>query len=183
MAEVGYLAQMDELEEWRRSVRRELERRSGRQDIEVTGGPWRSYDVRVNEAPDGHPIVDLYSPIRRDTHRMRQALDYAVSLIENWEATRAEHEAEMRIVKPIFERLQAMFPDVEMRYTVGYFDVHKVAVQRDPETGKLRASFDLWPAMKEKDIQRLADYIREHMENLRTRGGIMSGCDYWGEAE
>lgn len=179
MAEV--MAQTDELEAWLSSVKRELRRRTGRRDIEVSGGPYRGYDVRVSEAGDGHPIVDLYTPMRWDPHRVGEALDYAVSLLEDWEATRAEHQAEMRAVRPIFERLQALFPEMEMGYTVGYADTHQVIVERDPGTERFRATFDLWPAMREKDIQGVASRIRRAMDHLRRQGGTMMGTEYWVE--
>lgn len=178
------MAQTYDLDQWLRRLRREIERRTGRRDVEVTGGPYRGYDVRVSEAPDGHPIVDFYSPMRFDPRRVRQAVDYVVSLIENWEATKAEHQTEMRAVRPIFERLRGMFPDLEMEYTVGYGDMHQVNVERDPETGKIKASFDLWPGMKEKDIWKVAGYIKRFVTEFDQQGGGgIKGVEYPPEEE
>jgi hypothetical protein len=171
---------MEELEEWLKRLRQELEQRTGRKNIEVTGGPYRGYDVKVSKGKDGHPIVDFYSPIRLDA-REGNALNYAVSMLKDWDATVAGYEAEERIVKPIFDRIQGEFPDIELSYSVGDFETHKVWVG-EKEKGKLTGSFDLWPAMKEKDIARLINYIKEDREKVLA-GTSMAGCDYWGEAE
>lgn len=178
------MAQTYDLDQWLQDMKRAIQRRTGRRDVEVSGGPYRGHDVRVSEAPDGHPIVDFYSPMRFDARRLRQAVDYAVSLIENWEATLAEHQAEMRAVRPIFQRLQEMFPDLDLDYTVGYGDTHFVVGERDREVGKVKVSFDLWPGMKERDIQRLARNIRGRADRVTVPGAAgMAGMQYMGEAE
>lgn len=164
-----------ELEEWLESMKLVLARQTGRNDIEVTAGPYRSYDVRVSHK-DCHPVVDFYSAMRWDPKRVNAALSYAVSMVRDWEATLAAHEKEMEVVRPHFGRLQKMFPDYELRYTVQYAETHFVRVER--EQGKAIVSFDLWPAMKEGDIQRLADYIKEYTHKVAESGG-MAGADYW----
>ena len=165
-----------ELEEWLESMKLVLTRRTGRSDIEVTAGPYRSYDVRVSHK-DCHPLVDFYSAMRWDTKRVNAALSYAVSMVRDWEATLAAHDKEMEVVRPHFERLQKIFPDYELRYTVQYGETHFVRVER--ERGKSIASFDLWPAMKEGDIQRLADYITEYARKVAKTTSGMAGADYW----
>jgi len=165
-----------ELEEWLEGMKHTLTKRTGRHDIEVTGGPYRGYDVRVSHK-ECHPLVDFYSAMRWDPGRVNAALDYAVSLIEDWEVTLAARGKEMELVRPYFERLQAMFPDYELHYTVEFVETHFVRVEE--EKGKIIVSFDLWPAIKEENIQRLANYIREFTGKVsRPDGPVMAGVDY-----
>jgi hypothetical protein len=167
-----------ELEEWLEEMKKVLVKRTGRSDIEVTGGPYRGYDVKVSHAADCHPVVDLYTPMRYDPLRVGAALDYAVRLIEDWEATLAAQEKDMRIVQPHFERLKAMFPNLELRYTVRYGETHFVQARREKD--KISVSFDLWPAMKEVDIKRLAEYIEDFVPELSKPGGpSVIGTEYW----
>ncbi len=166
-----------ELEEWLESIKRYLRKETGRSDIEITAGPYRSYDVRVSHK-ECHPLADFYSAMRWDPRRVRAALDYATSMIRDWEATLTAYEKEMEYVKPIFRHIQGMFPEYELHYTVQYGETHFVRVEK--ERDKIIVSFDLWPAMKEKDVQRLADYIRKHTDEVsKAHGALMSGADYW----
>jgi len=165
------------LEEWLESLKRYLRRETGRSDIEVTAGPYRSYDVRVSYK-ECHPLADFYSAMRWDPGRVNAALQYAASMIKDWEATLAARDKEMEFVRPYFERLQAKFPSYELHYTVEYGETHFVRVQKEKD--KIIVSFDLWPAMKEQDLQRLADYIRDYAGKiLKARGTAMAGADYW----
>jgi hypothetical protein len=164
-----------ELEEWLESMKLALAKKTGRNDIEVTAGPYRSYDVKVSHR-DCHPVVDFYSAMRWDPKRVGAALNYAVSMVRDWEATLTAHEREMELVRPHFERLQEMFPNYELHYTVQYAETHFVRVEE--ERGKTIVSFDLWPAIKEADIHRLADYITEYAGKVAESGG-MAGADYW----
>jgi len=166
-----------ELEEWLESIKRMLTRRTGRKDIEVTAGPYRSYDVRISHK-ECRPLVDFYSAMRLDPGRVNAALDYAASMIKDWEATLAARDKEMKFVRPYFERLQAMLPGYELHYTVEYGETHFVRVQKEKD--KIVVSFDLWPAIKDEDIQRLADYIKKYAgEVAKARGATMCGADYW----
>lgn len=164
-----------ELEEWLESMKVALAKKTGRNDIKVTAGPYRSYDVKVSHR-DCHPAVDFYSAMRWDPKRVSAALNYAVSMVRDWEATLTAHEKEMEVVRPHFERLQKIFPDYELRYTVQYGETHFVRVER--EHGKTIVSFDLWPAMKEGDIQRLENYIGEYAQKVAQSSGV-AGADYW----
>ncbi len=164
-------------EHWLGDLKHTLEIRTGHCDIEVTGGPYRSYDVRVSHK-DCHPAVDFYSAMRWDSRRVRTALDYAVSMVRDWEATLAAREKEMQVVRPHFERLKAMFPLLELHYTVQYGETHFVRAEKTQ--GKIMVSFDVWPSMKEKDIERLANYINEYADKIANAGETaMAGADYW----
>jgi len=164
-------------EHWLADLKRSLEEKTGRRDVEVTGGPYRSYDVRVSHK-DCHPLVDFYSAMRWDSRRVEAALDYAVAMVKDWEATLAAREKEMRVVRPHFERLQSMFSGLELHYTVQYGETHFIRAER--EQGRIMVNFDLWPAMKGKDIQRLSDYIKEYAEKLSEPSETtMAGADYW----
>lgn len=168
---------MTDYETWLGDLKRTLTTRTGRADVEVTAGPYRSYDVKVSHK-DCHPLIDFYSAMRWDSRRVRAALDYAVSMVKDWEATLAAHEKEMQVVRPHLERLQAMFPDLELHYTVLYGETHFVRAEK--KQSKIIISFDLWPAMKEEDIERLAGYIREYSADMAKAGNsAMAGADYW----
>jgi hypothetical protein len=164
-----------ELEEWLEGMKLTLARQTGRNDIEVTAGPYRSYDVKVSHR-GCHPVVDFYSAMRWDRGRVNAALRYAVSMARDWEATLAAREREIELVRPHFERLKEMFPGYELHYSVQYGETHFVRAER--KWGKTVVSFDLWPAMKEADIQRLSDYIKEYADKVIESGG-MAGADYW----
>jgi len=165
-----------ELEEWLETMKVALAKKTGRNDIEVTAGPYRSYDVKVSHR-DCHPVVDFYSAMRWDPKRVGAALDYAVSMVRDWDATLTAREREMELVRPHFERLRKMFPNYELHYTVQYAETHFLRVEK--EQGKTIVSFDLWPAMKETDIQRLADYIGEYARKVAKTTSGMAGADYW----
>ncbi|MBI4215911.1 MAG: hypothetical protein HY687_00735 [Chloroflexi bacterium] len=68
------------MEEFLRFTREELARRTKREDIEVTGGPYRGYDISVDMTGE-HPVVDVYTPMRLFPQRVEAALDYAVQFI------------------------------------------------------------------------------------------------------
>jgi hypothetical protein len=169
-----------EMDEFKKSLERELAERTGRQDIEVTVGPYRSHDVSVSEASDHHPIADFYSAMRWDNYRVRQAVDYAVELIKNWEFVTAEAEAEKKAVKPIFERIRQQFPEAELEYVTGERATHFVQVEKK-EGKKPIVTFDLWFGMDEGDIEKLEDEIRMLLDRLGDREmtwGTM-GTEYW----
>lgn len=170
----------EELEEWKRSLERELARRTGKEDIEITVGPDRGYDVSVSEAPNHHPIADFYSPMRWDPHRVTQAVDYAVGLIKNWEFVCAEAEAEKKSLKPTFEYIQGQFPQAELTYTTAERETHFVSAKRREGENPL-VSFDLWFGMKPDDINRLKEtLIPEQLKRLEEKPQpSMVGTQYW----
>lgn len=169
-----------ELDEWLESLRRYLRERTGRTDIEVTGGPYRGYDVEVNLAADGHPHVDFYSPIRLD-QREAAALRYAVSMIRDWDATVAGRKKDERLCQVHFDKIKALFPSLELSFEVGDFESHSVYCRK--QYGKISCSFDLWPNMHYGDIDRLANYIRKALEKVKDCGegkdGCGAGANYW----
>jgi len=169
----------EELEAWKRALEQELARRTGRQDIEISVGPYRSHDVKVSEAPNHHPIVDFYSAMRWDGHRVTQAVDYAVDLIKNWEFVRAEAEAEKKAMRPVFERIQRQFPRAELQYVTVERETHFISVERR-EGEKPLVHFDLWFGMKEDDIRRIKEKeIPELLDKLEKEKASMVGIDYW----
>jgi len=164
-----------DIDEWVAEVKAYLEKKTGRKDIEVTAGPYRSYDVNISRGTDGHPIVDFYSVIRRDA-RQGPAIAYALEMLQNWEANVALIEKARKDSVPFFEKLQAQFPDIELRYTVIDSEFHYVRVSK--KEAKLVASFDLWPKMTDADVERIAGYIREHLAKVKAKAVTMSGVDY-----
>jgi hypothetical protein len=118
--------------------------------------------------------------MRWDNYRVRQAVDYAVELIKNWEFVTAEAEAEKKAVKPIFERIRQQFPEAELEYVTGERATHFVKVKKK-EGKKPIVTFDLWFGMDEGDIEKLEDEIRMLLDRLGDREmtwGTM-GTEYW----
>ena len=165
-------------DEWLSSVKKVLEARTGRKDIEVTAGPYRSYNVLVSEAKDGHPIVDFYSVIRIDPGREGPAIAYAVQMLQNWEAETVIHDKAVKDSERFYQMLKSKFPDMELDYSVVDAEYHYVRVHVDE--GKFMASFDVWPNMTEADVERIAGYVREYRNQLvesKIKSG-MAGVDY-----
>jgi hypothetical protein len=159
-----------------RSLERELARRTGRTDIEVTAGPYRSYDVTVSKVEkDHHPHVDFYSAMRWDPARVKAAVDYAVEMLQNWEAQNVIHEKAIKDSERFFETLKAKFPDMELDYSVIDSEYHHVYVKKEKD--RLIATFDLWPNMTEADVEKLANYIREARQKVE-QGATLAGFDY-----
>ena len=169
-----------QFEGFKKSLEQELARRTGRTDIEVTMGPYRGHDVSVSEAPDHHPIVDFYIAMSWDANRVAQAVNYAVDLIKNWEFVRAEAEAEKKVMRPVFERIQTQFPEAELAYVTREAETHFVAAERR-EALKPLVRFDLWFGMTEDNIERLKeDLIPETLRKLEEKPRpVMFGIDYW----
>jgi len=170
----------ERLEAFKRELETNLAKNTRRTDIEVTVGPYRSHDVIVSEAADGHPIVDFYSAMRWDAHRVAQAKNYAIDLLKNWEFVKAEAEAEKRATRPIFDRIQAQFPEAELRYITEERETHFVSAERREEDKPL-VGFDLWFGMTEDDIKRLKEkLIPEQLKRLEGKPKpSMVGTEYW----
>lgn len=169
-----------EHEDFKRDLEINLAKNTGRTDIEVTVGPRRSHDVKISEAPDGHPIVDFYSAMMWDLRRVVQAKNYAIDLIKNWGFVKAEAEAEKKSLKPTFEYIQGQFPQAELKYTTTERETHSVSVERR-EGRKPLVFFDLWFGMKPADINRLKEeLIPEQLKRLEEEPRpSMAGTEYW----
>jgi hypothetical protein len=167
-----------DLEEWRKALEELLTRKTGRKDIEVTAGPYRNYDVHVSKAKrDHHPIIDFHSAMRWDPVRVRNAVDYATRMCTNWEAQNVIHGKAFKDSERFFAMLKARFPDLEMDYAVIDSERHYVHVNKVKETGKLFASFDLWPTMTDAEVEKIASFIQILRGDIEKRAG-MAGFDY-----
>jgi hypothetical protein len=164
-------------ETWTGELKEELEKRSGRRDIEVTVAPYCSYDVLVSAGADKHPIVDFYAAIQGDSPRVAAALDYAAEMLQNWEVAKIIHEKAKQDCRPFYERLKSQLPDIELVYNVFDFDKHYVRVEKIQD--KTVAAFDLWPTMTEGDVNRLAFYIKDYEATLRREKATWAGMTYW----
>lgn len=170
-------AKQSEVTEWASQLKGELEKRTGRNDIEVTVSPYCSYDALVSRAADKHPIVDFYLGIQGVPQRVASALDYSAEMLQNWEVTQVLHDKAKRDCLPFYERLADLFPDIELNYTVFDFDKHFVRVEKVAD--KITASFDLWPAMTEPDIERIAFYIKDQEATLHRENITLVGVTYF----
>lgn len=163
--------------EWAEGLKKELERRTRRSDIEVTTAPYCSYDVLVSAAADKHPIVNFYAAIQGDNSRVEPALDYAAEMLQNWEITRIQHDKTKKDCLPFFEKLKGELPDILLDYTVFDFDKHFVQVAIVDENTV--ASCDLWLDMTEEDIKRLAFLMKDYQATLRRKKAACAGATYW----
>ena len=161
---------------WANQLKEELEKRTGRKDIEVTVSPYRRYDSLISCAVDKHPIVDFYSDIQGDPPRVKKALDYAFEMLENWEVTQIQHNKAKEDCLPFYEKLVHMFPHLRLVYTVFEFESHFLQVEK--VDGKIAASFDLWPKMTESDVKRIAFYIRDFEATLQREKATSAGVTY-----
>jgi hypothetical protein len=145
-----------------RLLKRELIRRTGRSNIKVSIGPYDS-DIGVGKDPDnGHFIVDFYDSL--SPRRFIRAFEYASDIITNWEFYEVEREAEKAATRPIFERIQAKFPDIRLDYFVTIGD-HTITARKS-RANQPEVIFDLWLGMQEENIQRLEELVANILESL-----------------
>lgn len=145
--------------EWANWLLEELQRRTGREDIEVIVTPSCNHDVLISAGANKQPIVSFYSPMREDPSRVAQALDYTSGMLLDWELTQVQHEKANQDCLPIYERLKKEFPHMETSYNVVDVGRHKAMVNKEGD--KIVSYFDLWPQMTEDDVKRLISHIRE----------------------
>ena len=162
---------------WADQLKEELEKQTGRKDIEVTVSPYRTYDTLVSCAADKHPIVDFYSDIQGDAARVKKAVDYAVEMLQNWEATQVWHDKAKQDCLPFFESLKEQFPHLVLVFSVIEFNSHAVRIQKEED--KTVASFDLWPNMSQGDVARIASYIKEFEDTLQRENATVAGVTYY----
>ena len=161
---------------WAKQLKKELEERTERKDIEVTVSSYCRYDALVSCAADKHPIVDFYSDIQGDPPRIKKALDYVFEMLENWEVTQIQHEKAKRDCLHFYEKLKEEFPHLELSYVVFEFDSHHVRVEKVDD--KFVSSFDLWPKMTDDDVKRIASYIRDFEATLHREKVTSAGATY-----
>lgn len=161
---------------WSGELKKVLEERTGRKDIEVTVTPYCSYDVLVSAGADKHPIINFYAAIQGDTPRVAVALDYATDMLRNWELSHIQHFKAKQDCLPLYEKLKAEFPDMVLNYSTLDFDHH--AVQVEIVGGKAVAYFDLWVKMDDHDMKRLIFLIRDMEATLRKDGGTCASVSY-----
>jgi len=167
----------DKSTEWAIQLKEELEKRTGRKDIEVTISSYCNYDALISMATeDKHPIVNFYSDIQGNPARIKKAIDYAVEMTENWEVSQVMHEKAKQDALPFFARLKEEFPHLTLIYSVIDFSLHSVRIQN---TGaQFVASFDLWPRMSEHDVNRIVFYIKDLEATLHRENVTAAGVNY-----
>jgi len=165
---------------WAVQLKEELEKETGRKDIEVVVSQYSNYDALVLRATaDNHPIVNFYSSIQVDPSRVKTALDYAISTLQNWEATQVLHDKAKKDCLPFYQKIERKFPHLKLNHTV--FDHHTHFIQLKKVEGKVTAAFDLWPAMTESDVRRISTYIKDFEATLEREGLTVAGATYfWG---
>ena len=162
---------------WANWLLEELQRRTGRHDIEVTVTPYSNHDVLISAAADKHPIVSFYSAMQEDSPRVAQALDYTSEMLKNWEVTIVVHEKAKQDCLPFYERLQREFPHMLHEYNV--VDVGKHCARVTKADDKIVSYFDLWPQMTEGDVKRLISHIKELEDTLHRENATYAEVTYW----
>ena len=164
---------------WAAQLKEELEKQTGRTDIEVTVSRYSSYDALVSCAADRHPVVNLLSQIQGDPSRLKVALDYAIPMLQNWEATQVLHDKAKTDCLPFYQKIVDEFPHLEVKHTV--FEHHSHFIQLAKVDDKVVAYFDLWPTMTESDVERVIAYLKDFESTLKREGITVAGATYfWG---
>jgi len=162
---------------WANWLLAELQRRTGRQDIEVNVTPYYTHDVLISAGSDNQPIVTFYAAMREDSSRAAQALDYASEMLQSWELTKVQHEKAKQDSLPFYERLQREFPHILHEYGIVF--VGKISVRLTKVDDKLVSYFDLWPRMTEEDVKRLISRIKELEDTLDRENATYAEMTYW----
>jgi len=164
-------------QEWANWLLEELQRRTGRHDIEVKVTPYSNHDVLISAAADKHPIVSFLSAMREDSPRVAQALDYTSEMLQSWEVNMVIHEKAKQDCLPFYERLQREFPHMVHEYNV--VDVGKHSARVTKVDDKIVSFFDLWPQMTEVDVKRLISYIEDLEATLDRENATYAEMTYW----
>jgi len=163
--------------EWANWLLEELEKRTGRHDIEVIAAPYSNHDVLISAAADKHPIVSFHSAMRGDPPRIAQALDYTSEMLQDWLVTTVLHDKAKQDCLPFYERLQGEFPHMLHEYNV--VDVGKHSVRVTKADDKIVSFFDLWPKMTEDDVKRLISHVKELEATLHRENATYAEMTYW----
>ena len=163
--------------EWANWLLEELQRRTGRHDIEVAVSPYCKHDVLVSASADEHPIINFYSAMQGDPTRIAQALDYTSETLQNWELTKVIHEKERKDCLTFYERLQREFPHMEFTYNI--IDSGKHCARVIKVDDKIVSYFDLWPQMTEDDVKRLISHIKELEATLHREDATYAEVTYF----
>jgi len=80
----------EEVKEFAKEMTEKLRKETKMENIKVTAGPWKMYDVMVTFNDEKQQYeVDFYSALRvTDPQRLETAYNYAVGWIEGYEARR-----------------------------------------------------------------------------------------------
>ncbi len=151
--------QQDQLGQWEGQLKTELEKRTGRKDIELMASAAFSYKVTVVASPDGHPVVVFNASLQEQSEELASTLDYVSEMLENWEATKILHERAAEDCRPFLERVKSEFPHISLNYNIIDSGKHYLWVAKKGD-GTI-AYCDLWPTMTEPDIERIILYIRD----------------------
>ncbi len=166
-----------EATEWAGQLKEELEKRTGRKDIEVKVSPYSSYRAMVVTATDGHPIVDFHSALQENPKEVASALDYVDEMLQNWEVTKVIHKKAQEDCQPFFERLKAEFPHMVLSHNIIDSGRHCLWVAKTGD--KTIAYFDLWPGMSSDDVERLITYIGDLEATLNREDGTYAEVTYF----
>ena len=167
--------------EWANQLLLELEKRTGRKDIELTITSYSSHDVLVSiSADDKHPIINFCAAIKGVPARVAEVLDYTSEMLQSWELSIIWLEKANRDCLPIYERLKREFPHMESAYHTADSGKHCAQVARID--GKVKSFFDLWPQMSEDDINRLISHIKELEDTLNRENATFAEVTYFWRA-
>lgn len=161
---------------WAGQLKKELEKRTGRKDIEVKASPYYSYKAMVTPGTDGHPVVGFSTALQQNPKEVASTLDYVSEKLEIWEATKILHAKTEEDCRPFFNRLKAEFPHMALNYNIIDSGRHCLWIAK--KDGEILGYFDLWPMMTEPDIERIASYIRDFEATLRRENATAAEITY-----
>jgi len=164
-------------QEWANWLLEELQRRTGRHDIELSVTSHSNHDVLIASGANKQPLVSFFSAMREDSQRVAQALDYTSEMLQNWEANTVLFEKVKQDCLPFYERLQRAFPHMEATYNVVDAGKHGARVTKTDD--KILSFFDLWPQMTEGDVERLISHIEELEDTLYRENATYAEMTYW----
>ncbi len=146
-----------EATEWADQLKKELEKRTGRKDIELTVSSFLNYKVTLVASPEGYPVVVFNTGVHDNSQELETALDYVTEMLQNWDVTKVIHKKAEEDCRPVFDRLKAAFPHMVLNYTI--IDSGKHCIWVAKKEGKTFGYFDLWPTMSSDDVKRTITYI------------------------
>ena len=162
--------------EWADQLKRELEKRTGREDIELSVSPL-SYRATLVVSPDGCPVVAFNVALQENPAEIASALDYVSEMLQDWEVTKVIHKKAEGDCQPFFERVKAKFPNIVLNYNI--IDSGKHCIWVAKKDGKTLGHFDLWPTMSPDDVKRIITCIGDLEDTLNREDATYAEMSYW----
>ena len=170
-------AEQLEVAEWAGQLKKELEKRSGRKDVEVGVYAVGSYKATIVAGANGHPVINVNSTIQQNPQELASTLDYLSEQLQNWELTKIIHKKAAEDCAPVLEKLKVEFPHIALNYNIIDSGKHSIWVAKEGD--KTYGHFDLWSGMSSGDVKRIIVCIKELEDTLDREGCTYAEMTYW----